>query len=500
MVVAGAILASARLPVDFLPPADEGSVLVEYILPPGTSFAESDSFGSRLERMMLAEPEVALTYRRTGSPQVGHQIEGAHRGEILAKLRPRKARTHDAEEIIERFREITDTFEGAVFLHRQPTKEKIDESFSGLPAVFGVTLFGEDLDQLTTAAAEAETLLASCDEVEEVINNTRVRRPEMTVRVDHASLGQYGIDGREVLTALRAALVGEEVVTLLGPRETISVLLHLDTSVANDRGRIPELLLRARSPGNSLLSGSDSPETSPLVPLSKVAALEMRHVPDTISRLNGRRQVTVLAEIEGNLPAVVADLRRRFQNHAWPAGIAWEFSGQYPVLIRTGADLLSAFVLAALLIYAVLVVQFRSLLSPLAILAVTPVSLAGAFLLLAACGQGLDASVGMGLFTLMGISVNNAIILVDFRRRSLEEGGTAGEATAAAVAARLRPVIMTSLTTMAALLPAAMATGGGSRIFQPFAVTVIGGLLAGWVATLWGLPAILSLRSKARPT
>ena len=270
-----------------------------------------------------------------------------------------------------------------------------------------------------------------------------------------------------MLTALRAFLTGEEVLRLFREKDYVSVLLHLDGGAAGD--------------GDGL------------VPLSRVVSFTVRHVPDTVSRLNGRRQVTVLAEIEGNLPAVVAGLRDRFADLELPPGVTYAFSGQYPVLVKAVKDLLATFGLALLLIYAILVIQFRSLLLPLAALAVIPVSLAGSLLLLGACGQRLDVSVGMGLLALFGVAVNNAIILIEYRNRRLAADDSPEDAIRTAVGVRFRPVVMTSLTTVVALLPAALSPGAGSKVFQPFAITLIGGLLAGTVATLGGMPALLSL-------
>ena len=465
---------------------------MEYVCPPGTALRESDRVGAVLEKEILSDPAVEGTYRRTGSPEVGYQIEGAHRGEIMAKLKPRTKRRSDAETVLERMRRITDRFEGVVFLHRQPTREKIDESFSGLPAVFGVTLYGEDTGALREAAARVEEFLRECEGVEEVINNTRVLRPEVTVKIDHAALRLYGVAGDGILTALRAALTGKEATSVLREKEKVHVLVHLDTGGEPVEKALRNLLLpsRKRSGEGSVSAAGE------LVPLSRLASFEVRRVPAALYRLNGRREVTVLCEIEGNLPAVVGEVRRGLEKLELPAGVTWRLSGQYPVLIKTAKDLISTFLLAAFLILTILALQFRSLLLPLAVLASIPLSIGGALLALRLFGQGLDVSVAMGFLTLFGVSVNNGIILVDFRNRGIAKGVEPLEALRAAVSARLRPVLMTSLTTVAALIPSAVSGGAGSKVFQPFSIAVAGGLLVGTAGTLVVLPALLALRSR----
>jgi multidrug efflux pump subunit AcrB len=282
-------------------------------------------------------------------------------------------------------------------------------------------------------------------------------------------------------------LTGEEVLQIFREKDHVDVLLHLEAAPGPPAAALRQLAVRARGfEGNH----------DGLVPLARVASFTTEYVPDTVSRLNGRRQVTVLAEIEGNLPAVVGDLRERFRDLELPPGVTYEFSGQYPILIKAVTDLLATFGLALLLIYAVLVVQFRSLVLPLGALAVIPVALAGSILLLGVCGEGLDVSVGMGLLALFGVAVNNAIILIEYRNRRLAAGDDPLEALRAAVGVRLRPVAMTSLTTVAALVPAAIGSGAGSKVFQPFALTLIGGLVVGTAATLAGIPAILSVNSR----
>lgn len=497
VVLAAAVGASFLVPVSVLPPIDEGAILIEYVLPPGTSLAESDRVGGMLDRAALGETGVTAVYRRTGSPETGVQIEGVNRGELLIKLAPRGERSRSVEEITAALRQTYSRIEGAVFLYHQPTQEKIDESFSGLPALFGVTVFGEDLDTLTALAGRVEAVMAADPSVAGVVNNTKVRATEIEVRLDRPALTRAGAQPAAVLSALEASQRGVEATRIVRQRDTVGVWLRLRNddgpSASGERagGWAPETLGRLPVP---LASGE-------VVPLERLAHIEVRPTPAAVTRLDGQREITLVAEVDGSIPALVTRLRERFRTIERPAGTSIAFTGQYPVLLRTGEELLLAVAGAALLIYLILVVQFSSWAEPLVILAAVPLALAGAVVALAVTGRGLDVSVAMGAMTLIGVAVNNSIVLLDFAHRAAGVGGATdfGEALLHAASVRLRPILLTTATTVAALAPAAVGTTAGSGIFQPFSVTVIGGLLGALAATLLLTPTLASLLGRRRP-
>ncbi len=461
-----------------LPPIDEGAILVEYIMPPGTSLKESNRIGNLLDRAALADPDVTCVYRRTGSPGRGYQIEGVNRGELLIKLKGKRQRNRSAAEIIPSLREAYSTVPGVVFLYHQPTQEKIDESFSGLPALFGVTVYGPDMETLVRLAAQVEARLAEEPRIANVVNNTKVRIPQVDVRINDPALAQYGVEVADVLATLEAARFGIEAARIIRQKEEVVVLVQLADSAPSNLERIKQLSVPMAG-GNVL-------------PVEKVADVRVVHAPSAVTRLNGQRQTTLLAEVDGSIPAVVKRLRRELQSIDLPEGYSIDFTGQYHLLIETATELLLAVMAAATLIYFIMAMQFGSWLQPLAILATIPFSLVGALIALLVTRQGVDISVGMGVVTLVGIAVNNAIVLVDFSNRERTAGKGIPAALLSAASVRLRPILLTSLTTIAALLPAAIGSHAGSQIFQPFAITLIGGLVAGGVATLLLVPTLLA--------
>jgi len=221
-------------------------------------------------------------------------------------------------------------------------------------------------------------------------------------------------------------------------------------------------------------------------------------MPAAVTRLNGQREVTILAEVNGSIPATVNRLRKSLSSVALPSGYSVAFTGQYQVMKRTIMDFVLVGLAAIILIYLIMVMQFRSWLKVLIILATVPFALVGAIILLAITRVGLDVSVGMGALTLAGIAVNNSIVMLDYANRELTGGRTMREALLSAASVRLRPILMTAMTTIFALIPVAVNPAVGSRIFQPFAITVIGGLISATAATLILVPALATMLPRKR--
>ncbi|NOZ23909.1 MAG: efflux RND transporter permease subunit [Planctomycetes bacterium] len=469
-------------PVSVLPPIDEGAILIEYVMPPGTSLWESNRIGDILERLALSQQDVETVYRRTGSPERGFQIEGVNRGELTIKLAPRSVRTRTAGQVMEGLRNEYGKIPGVAFLYHQPTQEKMDESLSGLPAMFGVTIFGADMSELVSLAAQAEQIMAEDPALTNLVNNTKIKSPQIIVRPDPVELARCGISPRDVFETIQAGRFGVAATTIVRQRQQVQVLV------------------KANSPSDATLDWLEglaiSTPSGQTVPLRQVANIRITHLPAAVTRLNGQREVTILAEVNGSIPAAVDRLRQKFSAIPLPGGYSIAFTGQYQVMKRTVLDFVLVGLAAIMLIYLIMAMQFRSWLQPLILLVTIPVALVGAIVLLAITQVGLDVSVGMGALTLVGIAVNNAIVLLDYANRQVAAGQTISGALQSAVSVRLRPILMTATTTIFALVPVAVNPAVGSRIFQPFAITVIGGLLSATAATLVFVPVLRTFLSR----
>jgi CzcA family heavy metal efflux pump len=471
-------------PSNVLPPIDEGAILIEYIMPPGTSLKESDRVGNILERQAMSQRDVETVYRRTGSPERGFQIEGVNRGELTIKLKPRSLRTRTVSQIIEGLRAEYGKIPGVAFLYHQPTQEKMDESLSGLPAMFGVTIFGSDMNELVSMAAQVEKIMAADPSLANIVNNTKIKSPQIIVRPNPVELARCGISPGNVFEAIQAGRFGVLATSIVHQRQQVQVLVKNNSPSDATLDWLPGLAIETPS--------------GQTVPLGRVADIRTTHLPAAVTRLNGQREITILAEVNGGIPAAVSRLRQKFSAISLPSGYSIAFTGQYQVMQRTVLDFALVGLAAVMLIYLIMAMQFHSFLQPLIILVTIPVALVGAIVLLAITQAGLDVSVGMGVLTLIGIAVNNAIVLLDYTNQQAGAGQTISDSLLSAASVRLRPILMTAATTIFALIPIAVNPAVGSRIFQPFAITLIGGLLSSTAATLVLVPVLRTFISRRR--
>jgi CzcA family heavy metal efflux pump len=471
-------------PVRALPAIDEGAILIEYVMPPGTSLTESDRIANLLEQEAMAQQDIETVYRRTGSSQRGLQVEGVNRGELTMKLTPRSTRTRTLNQIMDSLRSVYSRIPGVLFLYHQPTQERMDESLSGLPATFGVTIFGTDVNELVSLSVRAEQIMAREPALSNIINNAKIRSPQILVRPDPVELARCHLAPTDVFAAIQAARFGVLATTVLRQSQEVQVLVKTAAPLDMTVESLRQLALVTPS-GQS-------------VPLDRVARIEIARLPSAITHLNGRREITILAEVSGSVSAVAGRLRQSLSAIQLPQGYSIAFTGQYQVIGRMIRDFILTAVVAVVLVYFIMAIEFGSWLQPLIILITIPTALVGAIVFLAITRVGIDVSVGMGILTLIGIAVNNAIVLLAYTNREAARGLTVPEALSSAAAVRLRPILMTATATIIALVPVAVNPAVGSRIFQPFAVTVIGGLLSATLATLILMPMLVSRRSIRR--
>ncbi len=463
---------------DLLPPVDEGALLFEYTMRPGVSLKESAQVAGELVQVVRKNRNVESIYLRIGSPSGTYYVEGVNRGELYIKLVDKKKRTETVSRLIAGFKKELASFEGVAILYHQPTQENIDESFSGLPAFFGVTITGPNLDTLTRLAAFVEKTLKKTGNFSDIINHSKYLVPQISVTPNRVAMARYGISGADLFRELSLAFRGEIVARFVKEEIPVAVFLRLPPADRNNLKKLEHLAIRT--------------QTGKYIPLNRVARIKIVQALPSISHLNGQRELTVVADPEGNLFGAVTKLRNALKTRFLPDGYNLQIRGQYQTLMETFQSFLFVILIAVLLIYLILFLQFNSCWQPFVILLKIPLDFIGVFIALLITRQQLNISVALGLLTLTGVSVNNAILLMDkVNRLRKEEGYSLQEALQEAVHLRTRPILMTGITTITALLPAA--AGLGSAIHQPFAITVIGGMITGIIFSLNVIPMFYSI-------
>ena len=473
LFIAGGSLLPIMNQADMLPPVDEGALLFEYVMRPGVSLKESETVAEQLVSVIQKNPNVDNIYLRAGSPEDTYFVEGVNRGEMYIKLVDKEHRTETVTQIIDGFKKQFASFEGAVILYHQPTQENIDESFSGLPAFFGVSVTGPNLDTLARLASVVEKTATQSGDFENIINNAKFLVPQIDITPKRAQLSRFGLSTFDLYHELELAFRGKVVARFVKGQVPVSVFLRLPEKDREKLNRLKNLPIRTAN--------------GTYVPLDRLAYIQQINALPAISHLNGERELTVVAEPKGNLFRAAQNIKTKLGAGFLPEGYNLLIRGQYQTLMETIKSFSFVILIAILLIYIILYLQFNSYWQPFVILLKIPLDFIGVFIALLITRQQLNISVALGLLTLIGVSVNNAILLIDKVNllRKQEHYSLPG-ALKEAVHLRTRPILMTGLTTIIALLPAAV--GLGSAIHQPFAITIIGGMITGILFSLNIIP------------
>ena len=474
LLLTGSLALLAFNPARMLPLLDEDSLLLSYGLAPGTSLSESNRVGDELEQRLLALPEIKAVFRRTGSPGASFYIEGSNEGELVVRLD--RAKAPDPLVVKAEIDRLLAETPGVIGRVNEPTTEKLDESFSGLPALFGITLYGNDLNQLYASAAQVEAAARKVKGLANVVNNTKVPVDQLRVAVDRAALARFDVRAADVARAVRTAMQGEVIGEVIINQKPIALFLRY----ANDRRlRLGDL--------NQVLVPNAKGQT---LPLEQVARIKQQSSHPMIEHQRGLRTLTLTAEIDGNPLAVIRRLDKAVSDLHLPAGIQWGYTGEYGELLRTGGQLLWVLLASALLVYGIIAIQLGNLLDPAVVLVKLPLDFMGAALALFITRQHLDITVAIGFITLTGVATNNGIMLLTFTRNFRRKGMNAAAAVREAVRLRTRPMLLTHLTTLLALIPAAVGLGKGPQLLQPLGIMLFGVLTAGTLLTLNLLPVI----------
>jgi CzcA family heavy metal efflux pump len=490
-IAAAVLLAAATVSLfyatgtGFLPEADEGGFVVDYLTPPGSALEESDRIVRAMERIISATPEVESYSRRTGS-ELGLFATEQNKGDILVRLKPRRDRDRSAEEVIDDLRPKLQQAAPLADIEFVELLQDMLGDLEGAPTPIEVKIFGDDPERLDQLAGPVQQMLETVDGVVDVVGMQR-GNPEVTWEVDPVAAARYGLTADEVSTQLAAAWLGTVPTDLRLLDRRVPVRVRLPDRVRFDPAALPSTLIK---------SGGGT-----LIPISTVARPVRSSGQLTLMRENLRSMALVTARLEGrDLGSAVAEIRQKLASMTLPVGYAYEIGGQYDSQRQAFRELLMVFGIAIVFVFAILVFQFRAWVPASLILLAAPLSLGGALLLLVVTGTDLNVSSAMGLILLVGLVVKNGIMLLDFSERLHEQGEPFETAIAHAGHIRLRPILMTTFCTLFGLLPLALGLGAGAEMQKPLALAVIGGLALSTPVTLLAIPGLygaIKLRKRA---
>ncbi|HVC02046.1 MAG TPA: efflux RND transporter permease subunit [Steroidobacteraceae bacterium] len=476
-----AVAALAVVPVNFLPLPNEGVLLDSFTLAPGTALDEVIATTDRMAAALRADPAVAHVFARVGSASDTAYTERSFAGEMQIVLRP-SASTNQLDRLAAHLQKRA-AQPGVQQSIDTPTIERVGESLSGLPQPFEVTIFGSRLDTLRTLSQTVTTRLKTVPALADIFNDDAYPVTEVDISPRDSAL-------RSV--ALTPSHLADQLALLLRGR----VLAQMPDGVSH-----LDLYLRtADAPYLDLQSLGREPILTPRgwVPLAHLASLRLQTQPNQIEHENGERALNILATPRGALGSTIAAAKKALAGLHLPAGYRIAFGGMYAQLLHTAEAMGIAMVVALLLTFCILALQFGGWRVPLILLLQAPLAFTGAALALAVSGVGLNATGLIGLLTLVGVSLNHGIVLLSYVRAHERAGLATQAAVRRAVHERFRPILLTTLTASLGMLPTALGFGTGAAPEQGLAIVVLGGVLWSSVLSTNLLPALYLRWGKPR--
>ena len=459
----------------FFPAADEGGFVLDYLTPAGSALTETDRQVRAIEQVLAATPEVASYSRRTGS-ELGLFATAQNSGDIVVRLKPRHQRSRSSEGIISDVRGRVHEAAPLVDVEFVQLLQDMLGDLEGSPTPIEVKIFGDDPERLAALAEPVEEMLGTVDGVVDVVGVQR-GNPETTWTIDPLASARLGMTVEQVAGQMAANWLGAVPTDLRLLDRRVPVRVRLQDAYRFDPRRMPEATIH--TPGGAL------------VPVSALATPVRANGQAELLRENLRQMAVVSGSLEArDMGSAVAEIRSKLADLKLPVGYTYEIGGQYASQQQAFRELFMVFGIAAVLVFAILVIQFRAWLPALLILLAAPLSLGGAFLLLWITGTDLNVSSAMGIILLIGLVVKNGIMLLDFSEHLHEQGQPFDSAIAHAGRIRLRPILMTTFCTLFGLLPLALGIGAGAELQKPLALAVIGGLSLSTPVTLLAIPGL----------
>jgi CzcA family heavy metal efflux pump len=477
-LIGGTYFAYQNTGSDLLPAMDEGGFIVDYIMPAGSSLAETNRVVTHVDQIIRRNPDVENTTRRTGLQLGLAAVTEANTGDMTVKLK--KDRKHTGEEVIADVRDKIKKAEPTLDVEFPQLLQDMIGDLTSAPEPVVIKLFAEDPDLLKAHAPRVAAALKKIPGVVDVldgIENT-ISGPARVFNVDPSVTARAGFTPQEVEINTSAMLQGEPAPPPV---------------VVNDRAypirvRFPEQTRSSLDTIQNTLIVSGTGKTATVGSLTNVLEIPGQ---TEIRRENLQRDVQVTARFEGiNLGDGMKKVQDAIAELNLPPAIRVQYGGQYEEQQKSFKDLAFVLLLAVVLVFTVLLFEFGGFAAPVAILASALLSTCGVFVALLITGTTFNLSSFMGLIMVIGIVAKNGILLLDADAKFRSEGAGAEEAMIRAGERRLRPIMMTALATVAGMIPLALGLGAGSQMLQPLAIAVIGGIAASMVLSLIVTPAV----------
>lgn len=474
-ILVGSIFLVSQLGFAFMPEADQGQIEISARTPTGTNLETTLEVAEKINEIIFEDEEyIDSAYVSVGSP--GGMAFGAttNSASYMIQLIPSNERDVTTEDLLHKWDEQLQNIAGA----------EIRVNILGGTISTGdpiqIQLSGADFDVLSEISHQFTEIIADVEGVHNPRSSADRGRPEMQIVVDRDAAAEYGLTYQSVMGQISATLNGQIATQFRYEGNEFDVRVMLPKESRQNMEDIEQLKIMT--------------PTGDQISLSTIADLELVEGPVALTRQNQQRLVTVSSGIVGrDLGSVVADIEAKLDSVNLPEGYSYSIGGEFEEMVEAFADLALALIFAIFLVYAVMAVQFENFLHPFIIMFSMPTMIVGVILGLYVTGLPFSIPAFIGLIMLAGIVVNNGIILVDYINILRRKGAERYEAIIEAGKTRLRPILMTTLTTILGMIPLSLALGEGAEAQQPLAVVIIFGLLTSMLFTLFFVPVVYTL-------
>lgn len=473
------IASIAVVGMEFLPATDEGMISIDIRLPLGASLDKVDALSTEVEEVIFDIPEIESMAANVGAGgfMMGSGMGGtSNSSNISLMLYPLSERDRSTSEVAEEIRTRVRDIPGAEISVNETSNMGMISS--GTP--ISISIKGPELDVLGTISNDFKEMIQSVSGTREVSTSVSDAVPLVQVAVNKEQAAAYGLTTAQVAAGVRSSSSGTTVSRFKQGGDEISIVIKPMEDVTESLNTFSHLQIASPTGAN--------------IPLSQIAEITIEKGPTAINRDNQERVVTVTSQIiDRDLNSIVQDIEARFQSYDMPEGYSYTIGGENEEMIDAFTQLAQALGLAIILIYMVMAAQFESLIYPFIIMFTIPLAFSGGALGLFFTGRSLGVTALIGVIILAGIVVNNGIVLIDYINTLRKVGMDRKEAILKAGPVRLRPILMTTLTTILGLIPIALGIGEGAELMAPLGSVVIGGLTLSTVLTLVLVPAIYTL-------
>ena len=485
---AATLVAVPRLGTEFIPTLEEGSILIGVTMAPSTSLVKGTEIVQKMEREIVQYGPVKEVVSRVGRPEAGSHPHPVNYAEVHIELKPRQewGRYRSKAALVQALSEDLGSFPGVQLNFSQPIQNAFDELLSGVRAQLAIKVFGEDLDLLREKAGEIEAAIEDVPGLVDLSVEQSFGQPQVKIQVDRDACARYGVNADQILDLVELAVGGEVIDTIFLGTRRFGIHLRYQEATRDDIRGIEQLQVPT--------------EDGSMIALAQLAGVEKAFGPIQVNREQNQRRWIVQGNVRGrDLGSVVADIQRRVADTVdLPSGYFVEYGGQFENQQRAMRTLSIVVPITIVTVFVLLYLAFGTLRHAAMIILNLPLALIGGVAGLFIMGEYLSVPASVGFIALFGIAVQNGMVLVSRFNQLAGGGGDLHAVVVEGSTLRLRPVLMTALTTILGLMPLLLAEGIGSEVQRPLATVVVFGLATSTALTLFVLPAVYSLVESRR--